>query len=159
MIIRLTKESRTHHTLEVLRNDGTSERTLLETKSFMPHDLIHFLYERNARLHESFWGRIATGATFASLNDREYLTKLFQTSSELTVTESVVGPLQGFLQSGISPQDFLERLGELFEAKREPIPAHLTINFLSTIREDFRKLSGHWDSLKKGEPLELTFPD
>ncbi len=36
-----TKVSLTHHTLKVERDDGSTEEVTLETKSFVPHDLIH----------------------------------------------------------------------------------------------------------------------
>lgn len=73
MKVRFTKTTPTHHLFEIVRNDGSREEALIETKSFMPHDLIHLAYESTAGLKESFFGKLASGTTFAEFGDRQLM--------------------------------------------------------------------------------------
>jgi hypothetical protein len=159
MQITFVKESLTHHTLEVVRNTGSTEKVLLETKSFMPHDLIHFLYEQEAGLQNSFWGQIAQGKTFAELNDKAFLQTLVTGDSEIADTERIVGPLQGYFQADTTADYTVSQLYDLFSASNRILPSQITSVFLETLREKFRKLKGHWDAIKRSEPLLLTWKE
>ena len=54
MLIRLTRLTNERHRLEVVRDDGTREARELETRSALPHDLVHYAVETEAGLGASF---------------------------------------------------------------------------------------------------------
>lgn len=157
MQIRFTKTSLTHHTLEITRDDGTKERAELETKTFMPHDLIHLAYESEAGLSDSFWGSLAKGMRFSDFDSPEKVRALVEGNDELCQTEMTTGLLAGYLQGGMSETEALLAAQNMFGAHGLPIPAWITESFLHCFKERFRKYWGHWNALKKDELLELSF--
>jgi hypothetical protein len=51
-----------------VRDDGVSVRVRTPDRKFSPpHDLIHFVVEKGMRLQWGFWGSVADGAKFASV--------------------------------------------------------------------------------------------
>lgn len=89
--IRLTRLSPTHHAFGYSRADGSAEDLSLETKSFLLHDLLHFAVEREAGLQRSFYGTLARGANYGSLNSPDMIWQ-----GEAATTERVGGGLTGF---------------------------------------------------------------
>lgn len=158
MRILLTKTSMTHHKLEVVRDDGSREEALLETKSFMPHDLIHYALESEARLSMSFWGLVSRGHRFLDLNAKDPMAGSGVPRDELGETEMMVGALTGFAQGKVSPVEFLGLAGGMFRAHGKPMPPYLTLDFLRSFSERLRALLGQWRAAKKDETIELTWP-
>src|SRR4051812_48482720 len=101
MHIRFTKVSLVFHKLEIIRSDGSRQEAALETKTFMPHDLIHFVYEKEAGLSHSFWGSIASGMSFADFDSSEKVAALMKHNDELRQTEMATGILAGYLGSSL----------------------------------------------------------
>jgi hypothetical protein len=161
MEIIFTKVSPTHHTLDVKRDDGTTENILLETKTFMPHDLIHLAYEKEAGLKESFWGLTASGRSLKWVNDKMALENLLNsdkiTNNEAGITEMVTGALTGMLKGNATNEETLSALDNLFGAYKVEKPSHLHGEFLDAFKKSFNALSGEWNAMKKGEPMKVIF--
>ena len=52
-----------------VRDDGVSLRVRTPDRKFSPpHDLIHFVVEKGMHLERGFWGSVADGAKFASVD-------------------------------------------------------------------------------------------
>jgi hypothetical protein len=156
--ILFTKTSPTHHALEVIRDDGTRERAVLETKSLMPHDLIHYAFESEAGLTRSFWGLVASGASFLALSGKDEAAMRDVPTEELSSTEMLVGALTGFLASRAQPKEFLGIVARMCEAHGRAAPAFLDEAFLGRFSARMRALLGHWRAVRHGEPMELPWP-
>ena len=147
MKIIFTKETPTHHRFEIVRSDGTRETSLLETRSFMPHDLIHLAYESVAEKKDSFFGKLASGWTFSQFNDRTLMIDPQFTDSEMVETERITGPLSSFLTKGISEESFMQGLYNTYSALGRDIPEHISSQLLRDIQSRYRSLIGEWNSL------------
>ncbi len=155
LIIRLTKISPTHHRFEIVRDDGSSESVELETKSFLFHDLIHYAYESEAKLEDSFYGKLAKGLSYKELTEGAGL--LLDSSEEITHTERIVGPLTGVMKVEVSPSQFLSGLHNIYQAFNEEVPKHLSEDFVDRVSERMRKMMGQWQKLPFGQTMELVF--
>ena len=159
MRIAFTKTSMTHHALEIVRADGSREEALLETKCFMPHDLIHYALESEAGLRRSFWGLVGAGHSFVELNAKDMMSGAGVPRDELATTEMLVGALTGFLLGKAAPREFLAVVENMFGAHSLPMPAFMDEAFLATFSETMRRLAGRWRAAKKGEPMTLDWPE
>lgn len=157
MQVRFTKTTPTHHQFEIVRTDGSHEEILLETKSFMPHDLIHFAYEREAGCKNSFYGLLAAGKTFAEMDDRTLMSNPALVDSEMVLTEKIVGPLTAYLGTDIPEEAFLDMLKNMFEASGKEVPSHITPSFLISLKKNYRALIGEWNSLPHHTKMEILW--
>lgn len=157
MKISFTKQSLTEHILDIQRDDGSIENIVLETKSFMPHDLIHYVLEKEGNLNNSFWGLIKNGKKLEDFNSKEKIQNEILSNSELKDTEMIVGFLTGYFSNDINEEKAQETLKNIFSAYNKPVPEFLTEKFLIRCRDKFRKVYGHWKSTARGEPLILIF--
>ncbi|MBI4909434.1 MAG: hypothetical protein HY820_37800 [Acidobacteria bacterium] len=145
LTIRLTRVSPTHHRLSYKRNDGSGEDILLETRSCLLHDLVHFAVESEAGLLNSFYGSLARAASNGEL----------PSSHELLLTERIVGPLQNIADS--DPSVILTAIQGLFAAYGDPVPAWCTHDLLIRVQNRVRQLRGQWNSTPFGQSMELQF--
>lgn len=158
LLVRFRRVSPTHHRLDLLREDGTSESFELETKSVLLHDLVHFAVETEAALTRAFYGRIARGTAYADLAHPELAASA--DNAELVATESVVGPLQGAVAGGLQPDGaaaFVAGLRRYFSSIGESPPPWLTVDVVARVVERLRSLQGHWRATPFGEVMELRF--
>lgn len=153
LILRFTKISPTHHRLLYETASGKTESTFLETKSFLLHDFLHFAVETEAKLISSFYGSLATGASYDELNDR----KNPYPGKEKLNTERVIGPLTSVIKGNSTPKQCLEGIVALFEAYHEPVPEYISETFIIAIKHTMRKLMGEWNKKSFGESMELLF--
>src|SRR5690349_9140041 len=107
LLVRFVRTSPTHHRFEFEREDGTRESSVLETRSCLLHDLVHFAVESEARLERSFYGSLARGMAYADMVRPEAMAGL---GAEIAGTECVVGALQGALKSGVAAEAFVAEL-------------------------------------------------
>ena len=136
MRIELTRLTPTHHRFTYARPDGTGESIELETRSFLAHDLTHFVVERTLGIELGFFGLLARGHGFAELNDR---TQPFGAlSPDLARAESLVGPLQSHLTG-----------------KQVVLPEW---DFVPAVERAWRDVWGRWKATRFHEPLVLPWP-
>ena len=162
MKIRLTKLSDLRHPLTVVRDDGTTESADLVSRSFLLHDFIHFAVESTARLRNSFWGLLASGKTLPELGAamerpvEGYPPELLFT--EPATTEAIVGCFTGLAHDRATPSEAIDAVRRLFEAQGRGLPAWLTEDFATTVKEKLRRLKGEWKAVPYGGTMELAFP-
>jgi hypothetical protein len=148
--IRLRRVSPTHHRFEAIRADGGVEVRELETRSLLLHDLVHFAVEAEARLEDSFYGRLARGGDYdasASIWD-----------AEAGDTERVVAALQGAAQGDVDPDAFVARLRAYCGEIGVAAPGWLSAEVVAGALVRLHALRGRWNATPFGETLELAFP-
>ena len=151
MRVRFTKLTDATHRFEVLRDDGSSERAELETRSFLLHDLVHFAVEAEANIQDGFYGLLAEGVPFAQLKELGPGPSAGPTepSPGLALAETLVGPLQTYFRGRDT-----ERLSPELEARFSQLTHD---GFLAGVSERMRRLQGHWRAIPYGETLELIW--
>jgi hypothetical protein len=153
--IRIKKISPTHHQFKYRRADNTGESLELETKTFLYHDFLHFAVESEAHLENSFYGQLVKRKNYAALT--EPMNGELNFSTEIVVTERVVGALTGALKSSSSFEQMYSSMKNMFDAYGEPVPKWLTERFFVNVKERMRHLLGQWSATKFGEIMELQF--
>lgn len=123
----------------------------------MPHDLIHLAYESTAGIKDSFFGKLASGWTFAEFNDRTMMSDPKFADTEMIETERITGPLSSYLTKGISEQSFMQGLSNVYSALGKEIPAHITSQLLRDIQATYRGLIGQWNSLPHHAVMEIEW--
>jgi hypothetical protein len=158
MLVTFTKNTPTHHTFSLVREDGSAEAASLETRSFMPHDLIHFAYEVEAGCLHSFYGRMAAGTPLAAFKELNIMSSADAADAELIMTERITGPLTSYLRGGVTNEEFIRALENLFQAISTDMPGHITTEFLDQLKIRYNALIGQWNSLPHHTPMELRWP-
>jgi hypothetical protein len=153
LLARFTRVSPTHHRLDLERADGSRESCLLETRSCLVHDLVHFALESEAGLQHSFYGTVARGTAYRTLADPA----AGPPSWELLVTEKVVGPLQAAVVRRIEPAAFVAAFGTALASAGDRVPEWLTADLVARVQERMRRLLGAWRATPFGEALTLEF--
>jgi len=156
MQIRLTRLTNERHRFEVVRDDGTREAHELETRSALPHDLVHYAVETEAGLNASFYGRLARGETYAALTAEP------SGDPEAMQTEAVVARIQGVAKndawSGVDPESFAASIVAGFRSLGHEPPTWLTGELLVRVRERLRRVQGQWRATPFHQALVLAFP-
>jgi hypothetical protein len=157
MQIRLTRLTNERHRFEVVRDDGTGEAHELETRSALPHDLVHYAVETEAGLNASFYGRLARGETYAALTLEP------SGDPEAMQTEAVVARIQGVAKndawSGVDPERFAASIAAGFRSLGHEPPTWLSGELLGRVRDCLRRVQGRWRATPFHQPLVLTFPE
>jgi hypothetical protein len=154
----------------VTRND----RVTLRVSGFgpsqpLPHDLAHYVVEKELGLRRGFWGSVADGAIFPGMtvlggrqrpHARERSHALCKANSRsLTDVEVVVGVLVGFMHNNIpatSPYAAKMVARCLTPAKGSELRAITAAN-LQRIGEDLAAMAGRWSEVKVGDALVLRW--
>lgn len=134
MRIELTGLDPRTHRFAIFRDDGSTESAVLETRSFLVHDLTHYAVESVLKLDAGFYGLLAAGTKMAELNDRE---KKWPEGTQIARAESIVGPMQSHLT------------GKHFVMPDWP--------FIGEVEALYRKVWGQWRGTKFGTPCVLQW--
>ena len=152
LLIRFTRVSPTHHRLQLVREDGSSEPRELETKSCLYHDLLHFAVETEVGLRQSFYGLLAQGARYEQLTMDGTAA-----GAEIVGTERIIGGLTGALRNQVPAERFVAAMRNAFDAHGERLPGWCTVALVERVREQMRRLEGEWRALPFGRSMELGF--
>lgn len=140
MLFRLQKLTPARHLLLVQRQDGTTTRDELDSRSFVRHDLMHWCFENRAGITDAFLGQGATPAT---------------ASQTYAVTEVLVGMLQGVAGRDVDPQQFVDRAAAYLPTQGHSLPAFVDAEFVRAVLAHWQRLYRQWQSLRVGGVLEL----
>jgi hypothetical protein len=145
-----------------VRDDGVSVRVRTPDRKFSPpHDLIHFVVEKGMRLQWGFWGSVADGAKFASVEviDGRQKPRANERSAQiikaneahLSESEMIVGVFQKVLHEDMRPhQEVLWRLLQTSGRKVETDLLRPTWDGLVSFRDQ-------WESLRVGQAIQLEW--
>lgn len=142
------------HALEIIRDDGRSERVDCDTRSYLQHDFLHYAAEAEAGLDGGFWGSLARGTTLAAMNDR---TAPAYPTAEGMVIEQVVGVLSS-LTKGRTPPELVVGIERYAAALGQTPPPWLTLPFVEAVQARMRRLLGHWRATPFRQTMELRWP-
>lgn len=144
------------------RDDGVSLRVRTPDRKFSPpHDLIHFVVEKGMRLRRGFWGSVADGAKFASMEviDGRQRPKANERSAQiikannahLSEAEMIIGAFQKVLHEDMRPhEESLWRLLRLLEPAVERDLLRPTWQELVSFRDQ-------WEALSPGKAISLVW--
>jgi hypothetical protein len=147
--------------ISVVRDDGIKLRVRAPDRKFSPpHDLIHFVVEKGMRLQRGFWGSIAAGAKFSSLEviDGRQRPRANERSAEiikankrqLSEAEAIVGAFQTELHETRPHEEALRRRLQAGGRKLEDALMHSTWIQLLSLREE-------WNDLAVGKAVRLEW--
>jgi hypothetical protein len=145
MQVLLTRVSDSEHRFEIERADGSSESAVLNTRSFLVHDLVHFAVESELQETQAFYGLLAAGRPLAEINDRENP----PSEPALMRIEALVGPLQSLCQGRGDRGAILA----YFQQVNTPVEAA----FVDAVLERMRQLLGHWRGTPFPESMRLEW--
>lgn len=162
MQVIFTKTSHVSHTLTLVRDDGSREvATGLETRSYLRHDLMHYVIEKEAGLKGSFYGAIEAGKGFEAMRPGERLDDLgrakMTAAGEGGLTEMIVATIQGAHREDFDADEVLAKLPEYLRVQGFDAPHYLTREFIDTVAKEFRYLLRRYESLPTGQALVLEF--
>jgi hypothetical protein len=156
MRIRLTKLSDQNHKVEVVRADGSRETVELETREALFHDLLHFAVESSLPTQQGFWGTLASGKTFADLNDRSG-EAVRENAEALYRVEGIVGAMHGVAELPVD--EALARLHWYSESQGQPPADWCTKRFVAAVSELIRRLQGQWKATPFGETMDIEWTE
>jgi hypothetical protein len=162
MEVRFAKQERGGSVAEITRPDGVRLRlTSYDRKYRVPHDLAHFVTERELGLTDGLFGSIAAGALFDSLEvlsgkragaRSDAVRK--RNAAALAFTESLVGVVHlGVDGPDQAVVDGLERTWRSQREGRCPYPAERRLAAIRSLKD----LGGRFAALGPGETVDLTF--
>jgi hypothetical protein len=152
----------------IRRDDGLTVRLPgYDRRRRVPHELVHFVAEREFRLDKGVFGSIAAGAMFSSMAVVDGRTTfdararsravLRAYAADIGLAELVVDIVHRGVERGERLGDVLARLKEVWGMVRpNPFPYHPDI-----LRRTLAMLSGladRWQALPEGEHLTLRWP-
>ena len=148
MQVAFTKLSAERHRFAVCRGVGAPEALVLESRSYLVHDWVHFAVEAELPIADGFYGRLASGTSLARLNDRSQpLTE----QGGLALAEALVGPMQSLYRGRLTREAYLV----LAQPK---LPERVNAGFVERVLERLRRLSGLWRATPYGRDMVLGWP-
>jgi hypothetical protein len=130
---------------------------VIETRSLLVHDLLHFAFETEAGLLQSFYRLLAAGRRLSETVPESAPEGVRFPTAEAQLTERIVGPLTAVVQNKVSPRALLAGIRRLQEAHGEPMPDWLTEEVIQRTAARFRHLHGEWKSTAFGQTMHLRF--
>jgi hypothetical protein len=161
--VRVTVEKTTQRPIIIaVRDDGVSLRVRAPDRKFSPpHDLIHFVVEKGMRLQKGFWGSVADGAKFASVEviDGRQKPRANEKSAQiikaneahLSEAEMIVGAFQKVLHEDMRPHK--EVLLRLLRTSGRRVETDL----LPATWEGLVSFRDQWESLPAGQAIQLEW--
>lgn len=149
-------------TIIAVRDDGVSLRVRTPDRKFSPpHDLIHFVVEKAMNLDRGFWGSVADGAKFASMEviDGRQRPKVNERSAQiikanelhLSEAEMIVGAFQRVLHEDLRPHH--EVLGRLMRTSGRKVASDL----LRPTWDGLISFRDQWEALASGHVIRLEW--
>jgi hypothetical protein len=155
MIVRFTRVSAQQHLFAYRRDDGGGEQRLLETRSLLYHDLLHYAVESEGALTHGFYGQLAGGRTLDALTIGGGVAA---DGLEAQAVELVVGALTGAFKTAQSDAEIAVGVRGYCTEIGHDAPEWVTPAFIAGVRARLRALEGRWRATPFGETMELGWP-
>lgn len=169
MEIKFTKTGERTYEVVVRRDDGVTLRVRTPDKPLkIPHDMVHYVVEREMSFERGFWGSIAAGAIFGSVqvvsgrqppHAAERSATLIKNSyRQQAAAELYVAVLQGVAHDRIEHdwRAVCSRLDEVWRPFRWPRP-HVSAEDALRVCRALREAEERWAALPVGESVTLTW--
>lgn len=142
MKIRIRKVTGYKCEYTITRDDGSEELIALETKTFLVHDVCHYVVEKHLEYPNGFWGMLAQGYSFKALFGKDN-----PQTEDLRFIEKIVGPVQSVYQGFIQREDLPGFIAHIDFAVPETI--------LSSCIAEIEEIMRRWEQLPVGGQLQL----
>lgn len=143
MEIVFTKLSDQKHAVKVRRRDGSEDSSVLDSRSFLRHDLAHLAVELELPLSHGYWGSVAAGASLAGQD---------MGGTELMTAEKLAGPVQTLMRLKADVDQYQSTLQRI-------VPEQADLELANRIRERGRALQGHWQATPYGGDMVLQWQE
>jgi|GEM_PF-837086 len=143
MDIIFTKISDQEHRLTIRRKNGSIDSSVLNSRSFLRHDLAHLAVELELPLTGGFWGSLAGGMKLSNSGF---------TGKDMALAEALAGPVQTLFRTRGDTEQFLGVLNRV-------CPEHASWDLAARIRERGRRLQGHWQATPYGEDMLIRWDE
>lgn len=157
MLIRYTKQLGKYDDFECVLDNGTTNKVKMPKIGSLPHDLVHYVVEKELNLDNGFYAHVEKGLIEGYYLKSERCENPEKSAIDAQQAESLVECFQAESVSGYqTPEDFQYFLDVTCDARKIP---HFQINAeqIKRIREGILRLNERWNSVKIGETLELEF--
>lgn len=145
MEINLKKINVSNHELQIVRADCSTEKAILDTKTYLLHDICHFFVEKETNTLDGFWGMLSQGYQLEQL-----FGKTNHLTEKLRIIESIVGGTQSVYSKHMDESEFWN----YFEA----VDFKLTdTKFLERVIPRIEEFMNQWKFLPIGNSLTLHF--
>lgn len=145
MKIEFTKLNTSNHELKIVRSDNTSEHTLLDTKTYLLHDICHFYVEKELKTLDGFWGMLSQGYKMEQL-----FGKANPLTEKLRTIECIVGGTQSVFSNHMDAKGFWDYI--------QTIDYNLTDDkYLENVVPSIDQFMTQWKYLPIGQTIILTF--
>ncbi len=144
MRIELKKATKYQCKYTITRNDDSVELITLDAKTYLVHDICHFVVEKHMGYRNGFWGMLAQGNSFNSLFGKDNTQ-----TADLRFIEQIVGPVQSVYSGHIPEADFEQSIRHL--------DVTLTDDFLSNCLTEINAILDKWEHLPVGQQLSLEW--
>lgn len=145
MKIELKKINPANHELKIIRTDKTSESTILDTKTYLLHDICHFYVEKELITVDGFWGMLSQGYQMEQL-----FGKTNQLTEKLRIIECIVGGTQSVYSNHMDETSFWDYIQIL----DYDLPDN---HFLEKVVPQISEFMNKWNHSSIGQTLTLFF--
>lgn len=170
MEITFTKTGERTYEVSARRDDGVTLRVRTPDKpSKIPHDMAHYVVERALSFERGFWGLIAAGAVFGTVEvvsgrqpphaAERSAALIKETYGEQAAAELYVAVMQAVARDRVEHDRRLvcSRLDEVWRPFRRPRP-HVTAEDILRVCRALREAEGRWAALPVGESVTVSWP-
>jgi hypothetical protein len=168
MKLQLTRLDHGKYETVITRDDGVSYRLKGVAHMFaIPHDLAHFLVEKTLRLDRGFWGNVAGGAVFGTMDyiggrrkpkAAERSEALLKTNAaELNEAEVLVRIFNDTIEQGHAETSPLLRKRLRGRLARPGLQRSFGDAEISEVYAAYRDMLSTWEKLPVGGTTELRW--
>jgi hypothetical protein len=171
MQITLTRSGEHTYRTTALRDDGVTLEVASSDRTFLlPHDIAHYVVERELGLQRGFWGCVAAGALFDSIKvisgrqpphaaERSRAIIREARRDHGPEAEEMVSHMVRIMDAGLdsnwpAAQAVLARMYQPRKPSRGPLRAEEVQRVCGVLRE----VQQHWQALLIGESLVVFWP-
>jgi len=145
MKIELKKLNASNHELKIIRGDKTSESTILDTKTYLLHDICHYYVEKELNTFDGFWGMLSQG-----YQKEQLYGKTNQLTEKLRIIECIVGGTQSVYSNHMDKTRFWYYIQTVnYELTNE--------DFLEIVVPKITEFMNQWKYLTIGQTTTLHF--
>lgn len=157
MIIIFTKGDAKFSYLKCVRDDQTITETMMPEQGIMPHDMLHYIVEKQLALDYAFYGQLKAGANIDFKLKHNQLSQENIDKTESWQSECIVEALQSILWSGNFDYNSFTYLAEkACESRGIPMPKVSKGIFLFILHECYQ-LSQKWKRTSNGGTISVLF--
>jgi hypothetical protein len=144
MTIEIQKVSSNTCQYTIIKQDNSLEIRQFDTKTYLLHDVCHYVVEKHLNYSNGFWGMLSKGHSFVELTG-----KTNPLTPELRFIEQIVGPVQSVFWGYFPPENLNQMIQHLdFEMTNELLKACL---------EEITDTMSVWENLAHGQSLKLNW--